>query len=50
MNDYIYLETVDMQTTLGFHSDGRTFTLRDLDRAVLAAAKVVDRCAGRLKP
>lgn len=50
MEKDIYLETVEMQTTLGFSSDGRTFTLDDLDRAVLAASKVVDRCAARLKP
>jgi hypothetical protein len=49
MSDYIYLETPDLQATLGFHSGGLTLTLDDLDRAVLATAQIVDKCATRLK-
>ena len=49
MSDYIYLEAPDLQTTLGFHSGGLTFTLDDLDRAVLATAQIVDKRAQRLK-
>lgn len=49
MSDYIYLETPNLQTTLGFHSGGLTFTLDDLDRAVLATTQIVDKAAKRLK-
>jgi hypothetical protein len=49
MSDSIYLEAPDLQTTLGFHSGGQTFTLDDLDRAVLATAQIVDKCAKRLR-
>ena len=48
VNKEVYLET-DMRTTLGFHSGERTFTLEDLDRGVLAASRIVDRLAARLK-
>jgi hypothetical protein len=50
LNTHIYLEVVDMQTTLGFNSGGRTFTLDDIDRSVLAVSRIVDRHAARLKP
>jgi hypothetical protein len=49
MSDDIYLETPDLQATLGFLSGGDTFTLADLDRAVLATAQIVNKCATRLR-
>jgi hypothetical protein len=50
MTDLIRLEPFDIKPTLGFSSDGRTFTLGDLDRGVLAAAQIVNKCAARIKP
>jgi hypothetical protein len=50
VNTEVYLETVDMQATLGFTSGDRSFTLDDIDRGVLAVSKIIDRFAARLKP
>jgi len=50
MSDYLQIEPTNMHPTLGFNSDDRTFTLADLDRGVLAATNVIDRCASRFKP
>lgn len=50
MMDLIRLEPFDIKPTLGFSSDGRTFVLSDLDRGVLAAVQIVDKCAARIKP
>lgn len=50
MMDLIRLEPFDIKPTLGFSSDGRTFTLDDLNRGVLTASQVVDRSAARIKP
>lgn len=50
VNTQIYLETIDMQTTLGFHSDNCTFTLDDIIGSVAAVSRIVDRCAARFKP
>lgn len=50
MVDLIRLEPFDIRPTLGFTSGGRTFTLGDLDRGVLAAVQIVDKCASRIKP
>lgn len=45
----IYLEVVDMQPVLGFESEGRTFTLDDIERVVVAVAAIVDRHTARFK-
>ncbi len=50
MMDLIRLEVFDIRPTLGFSSDGRTFTLDDLERGVLVASQIVDKCAARIKP
>jgi hypothetical protein len=50
MMDLIRLEPFDIKPTLGFSSDGRTFTLDDLDRGLLVASQIVDKCAARIKP
>jgi hypothetical protein len=50
MTDLIRLEPFGIKPTLGFSSDGRTFTLGDLDRGVLMAAQILDKCAARIKP
>ncbi len=50
MNDYFQIEPINIHPTLGFNSDGRTFTLGDLDRSILAVANIIDRCASRFKP
>lgn len=50
VNTEVYLETIDMQPTIGFQSDGRTFTLGDVGRAVLAVAGITDRHVSRFKP
>jgi hypothetical protein len=49
MSDYLQVEPIGVQPTLGFSSDGRTFTLNDLKRGLITASQIVDRCAGRLK-
>jgi hypothetical protein len=50
MKHYLQIEPVNMVPVLGFNSDGRTFLLGDLDRGVLAASQVIDRCEARLRP
>lgn len=50
MADLIRVEPFDIAPTLGFSSEGRTFTLDDLERGVLVASQIVDKCAVRIKP
>jgi hypothetical protein len=50
VNTEVYIEPIDLRPTLGFQSDGRVFTLDDIERGVLAVSRVIDRHAARLKP
>src|ERR1035441_6142815 len=49
MMDLIRIELLDIKPTLGFSSEGRTFLLDDLNRGVLVASQIVDKCAARIK-
>jgi len=49
MMDLIRLEPFGITPALGFSSDGRAFMLDDLNRGVLTASQIVDKCAARIK-
>lgn len=44
----VRLEPLDFEVTVGFRSGDHTFTLDDVDRALLKCSEVIDRCEARL--